>query len=137
MDCLFVYGTLRKEFGHPLGLLLASRAEFIGIGYVFGHLYDLGEYPGIQLDPSTERRVVGDVYQLHYPVQMLSDLDDYEGVSDTYSSEFPYRRVVDTVYVAEEPFPQVWIYEYTGKIEGFQRILCGDYLDYLKAREPN
>jgi len=107
----------------------------LGVGYVHGYLYDLGEYPGIRLDPTTENRVIGEVYQLDYADQMFPEFDYYEGVSEIYSPEFPYRRVKGTVFIENEPYPYVWMYEYHGDTADLPQIMHGDYLVFLKDRK--
>ena len=42
---LFVYGSLRKEFGHPAYEYLSNYFHLIGPARVKGLVYDLGEYP--------------------------------------------------------------------------------------------
>ncbi|WP_209328864.1 gamma-glutamylcyclotransferase family protein [Lunatimonas salinarum] len=134
MDFLFVYGTLRSDYGHPLGRLLEENATFLGSGHVNGYLYDLGEYPGIKLDAAAEARVIGEIYRLRLANKILTELDKYEGVSESYTPDFPYRRIADTVFLAGERYPNVWIYEYQGDTVGLPRILDGDYLAYLREK---
>lgn len=77
---LFVYGTLkRRPTGRHHALLRAAR--FVSGGSVRGDLYDLGSYPGLVRAPHTDRRVVGEVYELPSEGidRMLHELDAYEG----------------------------------------------------------
>src|SRR5262245_13923992 len=78
-NLLFVYGTLRKGFDHPMADYLAARARHLGGGKVPGQLYDLGAYPGLLDAAGPEEWVYGDLYELREPAETLAALDRYEG----------------------------------------------------------
>src|SRR5438445_2899 len=48
-DRLFVYGTLMRDFDHPMAQLLSRRADFIGEARCQGRLYLVKHYPGLVL----------------------------------------------------------------------------------------
>jgi gamma-glutamylcyclotransferase (GGCT)/AIG2-like uncharacterized protein YtfP len=77
LDLLFVYGTLRATAGHPMHAVLAAAATAEGTATVRGRLHDLGEYPGLVLDPAGDR-VTGELYRIHDPA-VWATLDAYEG----------------------------------------------------------
>lgn len=56
----FVYGTLRQGESNDI-TQQHPRPRFIGRAWVLGRLYDLGDCPGLILDPSAGR-VAGEVY---------------------------------------------------------------------------
>ena len=60
-EFLFVYGTLRSEFPHPLAKQLSTQARFVGKGSTPGLLYDFGWYPGAKFDPHARTHVIGEV----------------------------------------------------------------------------
>ncbi|EON76556.1 hypothetical protein ADIS_3006 [Lunatimonas lonarensis] len=63
---------------------------------------------------------------------LLAVLDEYEGVSDSYSPEFPYKRKKTNVFLEKGTLSDVWVYVYQGNTHGLKPIPKGDYLDYLK-----
>lgn len=81
---LFVYGTLKR--GGPAHRLLAGQT-FLGDaetdpGY---RLYDLGRYPGLVKDPTTESSVKGELWAVSDVC--LAELDDYESAPTLYVRE--------------------------------------------------
>ena len=49
-DYLFAYGTLAED-RVPLEIASAvKRLKYVGDGFIFGRLYDLGDYPGAVLE---------------------------------------------------------------------------------------
>lgn len=74
---VFVYGTLRKgqEANHKL-----AGAEYVGDAHVTGILYNIDDkFPALVLYVGAAR-VDGEIWRC--PIDMLSELDTYEGVSD-------------------------------------------------------
>src|SRR6476660_9160329 len=87
---LFVYGTLRSEFPHPLAQRLKSQAELVDLGSAPGVLYDFGRYPGAMFKADARTRVIGEVYALKNPERLIAQLDHYEGTAEPNN---PFRRV--------------------------------------------
>ncbi|HYB06172.1 MAG TPA: gamma-glutamylcyclotransferase family protein [Methyloceanibacter sp.] len=79
---LFVYGTLRSEFLHPLALRLKSQAKFVGKGSAPGILYDFGCYPAAMFREDARSRVIGEVFALKTAQRLLDQLDHYEGTAE-------------------------------------------------------
>ena len=90
-DYLFVYGTLRSEFPHPLARRLQAQAKFIGKGSTPGALYDFGWYPGARFDPHARTHVIGEVFSIKNAERLLAELDHYEGTAEPGNA---FRRVL-------------------------------------------
>lgn len=133
---LFVYGTLRRRAGHPMGVLLRD-AQFVGEGTVPGRLYDLGPYPGMLPGSQPRDRVRGEVYRLQSPKLRLGQLDHYEGCGGAAGDEYRRRRM--TVRMDDGATVSAWLYVYNGAVRAGQRIAGGDYLrrgGVMKLRKP-
>ena len=125
-DCLFVYGTLRKDFGLELPERITNNLLFVAHGKVSGVLYDLGAYPGA-VPASGGEKITGDVYRIKDAENVFAVLDAYEGPG--------YRRQKAEVTMASNEHAEVWMYWYTGAVNERQRITGTDYLDYLKIKD--
>ncbi|MCA9650418.1 MAG: gamma-glutamylcyclotransferase [Myxococcales bacterium] len=124
---LFVYGTLRRDAGHPMHGPLRECARLRGRGRTRGILYMIGErYPGLVLD-ATAGWVTGELYQLHRPA-VLERLDEYEGASERDPEPREYRRVRAPVRLDDGRDHSAWIYEYAWPIAGRVVIASGDFL---------
>lgn len=131
---LFVYGTLRREFNHPLAQRLARQAHLIGQGTVPGRLYDLGDYPGLVPASIAGEQVLGDVYRLADPVRLLPILDDYEECIPTDPFNSLYLRQEITVSLAGGGSRRAWVYLFNRPVKSFRLIPFGDYLRYLQSK---
>jgi gamma-glutamylcyclotransferase (GGCT)/AIG2-like uncharacterized protein YtfP len=89
---LFVYGTLRSGYDNPMAQLLHQNARLLGHGNVPGRLFNLGWYPGATYEPNSPHRVWGDVYELTNET-ILTQLDDYEGITNHADEEYARRNV--------------------------------------------
>jgi gamma-glutamylcyclotransferase (GGCT)/AIG2-like uncharacterized protein YtfP len=130
---LFVYGTLRAKFPHPMAHQLAAAARFVGEGSVPGVLYSLGTYPGATLDPNAATRVIGDVFALPRDGSLLADLDAYEATS---KEDEPYTRVRVDVRMANGQIIPCWTYELGNVPRRARRIHTGDFLLHRRAQKP-
>ncbi len=75
---LFVYGTLRPCFGHPLGVALATRSRALGRATVCGELFDQGDYPVAIRSKDLSRSIHGELFELPAEDQLWGRLDEYE-----------------------------------------------------------
>src|SRR4030081_3894804 len=78
-NLLFVYGTLRAGFDHPMAKLLSHDADFLGPARCQGRLYLVKHYPGLVLSDEPGDVVFGELVRLHTPQASLITFDDYEG----------------------------------------------------------
>lgn len=116
---VFVYGTLRRGASKPIEKMFPD-AERVTAGHAPGTLYDLGEYPGIWVNPSGGW-VVGEVYRI--PAKRLAALDEYEEVERGFYT----RREVE-VRTATGPI-RAQIYEYNpDEFPDAREIPSGDWL---------
>lgn len=123
---LFVYGTLRKEYGLRLIEVVDKNLEYIGEAKVKASLYDLGSYPGAVKDNSNNE-VVGDVFLVKDADKVFKVLDEYEGEE--------YSRQKEQVQLSSGKTITAWIYWYNQKTEEKQKIRQKNYLDYLKTKD--
>ena len=77
-DFLFAYGTLQPCHAPANVAPIVAQLIPIGEGFVNGVLYDLGGHPGAVLNPSSQQRIFGIVYQLPEDESALAELDAYE-----------------------------------------------------------
>lgn len=126
-DYLFAYGTLRPGFAPREVAGLFRRIIRIGAASVPGRLYNLGDYPGAILDPNSEAKIIGEIFQLPTDVETLAALDAYEGVdpADPAASLFA-RRKCDAL-LNDGGQLECWVYEYNREIAPSTLIEGGDY----------
>lgn len=126
---LFVYGTLRRAFSHPMQKLLERGGMWRGEGTCQGRLYDLGAYPGMVDPDAPEDEVTGDVYALAPARQdkVLHRLDRYEGVEAGL-----YRREQRSVVLGGEEV-NAWVYLYDRPLEDAELIPSGDYAAHAEG----
>lgn len=123
---LFVYGTLRKDYGLRLMQEVGNQCVFAGHGKVKGALYDLGAYPGA-VEGMLKKEIRGDVYQVTDAGVVLPVLDGYEGED--------YCRKKTTVMLDSGKRIEAFIYWYTGERNKALLIEEEDYLNYLKNKK--
>ncbi|HKS28740.1 MAG TPA: gamma-glutamylcyclotransferase family protein [Pyrinomonadaceae bacterium] len=121
---VFVYGTLRRGGVRAMPELF-PRATFVGSGSVRGSLYDMGEYPGLQLDDSGSM-VTGEVYEIDD--ETLGRLDEIEAPAHYRRTETEVSlgsyRVTCWVYLFDPDFyPEV------------ELIASGDWIEYAGTKE--
>ena len=131
MSYLFVYGTLRKGFGHPMAELLERYGEFFTSGTCKGLLYDLGPYPVFTYTSAVDEDVFGDVYLLHNEHEVLTILDEYEGVGEKLETGVTYERLKLNIESVDGVTLSAWIYLYLGTLDHLTPIKGGDYLNYI------
>jgi gamma-glutamylcyclotransferase (GGCT)/AIG2-like uncharacterized protein YtfP len=130
-DAIAVYGTLRRgQRNHRL----LGGAQFLGIGYVSGALFDMPQtplreyaYPALVEGPG---RVAVEVYRLPGD-EVLAALDALElyDPSDEAGSEYLRRAVA----VFEGPVSRAYAYLYHGAREELGgAIATGDWLASLE-----
>ncbi len=128
MDYLFVYGTLRSELVPPHLRQILNESSRIGTGTVRGQLYDLGQYPGAQLDASAETLIVGEVFALLESRPALAVLDYYEGFDPADPEASLFIRTKCQVELNDNRQLECWIYVYNQPLVSAPLIISGDYL---------
>lgn len=104
---LFVYGTLKPEAAHPLGVLLLEGARLIGRGSVQARLYLVTEidaegvnsYPGAVPSAEPGDRVHGALFEITDPDRLFPAFDRFEACSPDWPEphEFLRRRAPVTM----------------------------------------
>lgn len=123
---LFVYGTLldkQNEFGAHLN----ENCSFYADGRFKGRLYDIGEYPGAVLDPESENYVLGKIFLVTDPTEVLRLLDDYEGFGPGQTQPNLFAREFIAIET-DNALINCWVYLYNLATEGFRLIASGKYL---------
>lgn len=132
---LFVYGSLRRGFQHPVFDYIKNHFTFVADGKVDGLLYDLGTYPAAI--PATDGKgLVGELFVAKSEEDFewaISQLDDYEGLNPEADETSIYRREAVTVH-HNGIQTQAWIYWYNGAVEDKQVIESGDVMEYFKNK---
>lgn len=125
-DYLFAYGTLAEKPPAKISALI-GQLKPVGEGYVYGRLYDVGEYPGAILDGGTRSRVFGKIFELSPDRAVLKQLDSYEGFDpeDRRTSLFVRRRA--SISRTKQPPLRAWIYEYNRDVGSLPLIKSGHY----------
>jgi len=95
---LFVYGTLLSKYNNEMSVFLRSNSKFIGNGFIYGKLYDLGKYPAA-VDLDTDSKVFGEIYQLINFDETIKILDDYEEIGEEFSLPNEYIRKEVNVFI--------------------------------------
>src|SRR5574339_636591 len=123
---LFVYGTLRRGFNHPMARLLALHARYVGAGWLNGRLYHLGRYPGVIFSHRPDDWVRGDLYEMNAPPRLLSRLDRYEGVDTDRKRLAEYQRLIAEIRRGDGATQQAWVYCYRLPVNRLKRLGFGD-----------
>jgi len=132
-DRLFVYGTLMRDFDHPMAQLLSRSADFIGEACCAGRLYLVKHYPGLVLSDAADDFVFGELYRLKQPEALLREFDMYEACGEGFAEPTEYIRRVLPVMLqdgADEPSTaEAWTYLYNWPVAHLPRIVSGRFLE--------
>jgi gamma-glutamylcyclotransferase (GGCT)/AIG2-like uncharacterized protein YtfP len=129
---LFVYGTLRSEFPHPLSRRLKAQAKLIGKGSTPGALYDFGWYPGAKFDADARSRVLGEVFSLENAERLLAELDHYERTAEPGNA---FRRVPVKVRLDRGGTVDAWSYEMGDSTARRRPIESGDFIHCRRLKD--
>jgi gamma-glutamylcyclotransferase (GGCT)/AIG2-like uncharacterized protein YtfP len=129
---LFVYGTLRSEFPHPLARRLKAQAKLIGKGSTPGMLYDFGWYPGAKFDPNARTDVIGEVFSIENAERLLAELDHYEGAAEPGNA---FHRVPVKVRLDRGGAVDAWSYEMGDSKARRRPIESGDFIHYRRLKD--
>lgn len=133
---LFVYGSLRQGFNHPAYEYIKQYFNLLGHGKTKGILYDLGEYPAA-VPSDDQHRIAGELYQILHEDEFeyaIAQLDDYEGVDESYDQPSLYRRALTDVHLDNGSKHEAWIYWYTGNFTNKAVVESGDVLEYIRNK---
>lgn len=130
-DHLFVYGTLMSGLVTPIATYLKNNSAFLGEALLEGHLYDIGQYPGIIPQKGSNSWVQGHVFKLSNAQEMWPIVDRYEGIGPEFPKPMEYIRV-EIPILLEGSELTCWVYQYNYSVEGLPIIRSGNYLEHLK-----
>ena len=130
LTSVFVYGTLMC--GESRSAMLGDDSGTIAVGRVPGALFDLGDYPGLQADPSRLAWVVGEI---RAPVDgsAVEALDRIEGFPGFESPGGLFRRRIAEVSIADGRLGRAWVYVLADK-RTYPRIDGGDWRAHQRGR---
>jgi gamma-glutamylcyclotransferase (GGCT)/AIG2-like uncharacterized protein YtfP len=130
-DRLFVYGTLMRDFDHPMAQLLSRSADFIGEARCAGRLYLVKHYPGLVLSDVSDEVVFGELYRLTQPEALLREFDMYEACGEGFAEPTEYiRRLLPvTLTDGESPTCEAWTYLYNWPVAHLPRIASGRFME--------
>ncbi|MEA5260016.1 pyruvate carboxylase [Arcicella aquatica] len=126
-EFLFVYGTLRKDFGNELHKLITRNSEFIGMATYQGKMYNIGEYPGIVPSEDESSKVVGELYKLSNSIRLIRILDEYEEFYPENIAESVFVRKSISVSIDGKDY-ESYSYLYNRPTDGLAEITSGNFL---------
>jgi gamma-glutamylcyclotransferase (GGCT)/AIG2-like uncharacterized protein YtfP len=136
-EYLFVYGTLRRALvknASPELATLMQGLRFVGSGKIHGQLYDLGAYPGAIVGENFETNIIGEIYELSEPRDVLEMLDVYEGFIPGELEASLFARIQAPVTLPDGQCVECWLYVYNDWVAMGQLIEHGDYAEYLQRK---
>ena len=109
---LFVYGTLHPDRAPAEIAAAVSQLKRIGSGTIRGRLYNLGDYPGVVIDPIHNDDIPGTIFALPDDPTLLAALDRYEDFrpSDPEGSLFLRKQLLVTL--PDGTTLESWVYLY-------------------------
>lgn len=128
-DRLFVYGTLMRDFDHPMAQLLSRSAEFIGEARCRGRLYLVKHYPGLLLSDAADELVFGELYRLTQPEALLREFDMYEACGEGFAEPTEYIRRMLPVTLQDGAVAEAWTYLYNWPVAHLPRIASGRFME--------
>jgi gamma-glutamylcyclotransferase (GGCT)/AIG2-like uncharacterized protein YtfP len=128
-DRLFVYGTLMRDFDHPMAQLLAANADFLGEAQCRGRLYLVKHYPGLVLSDDPADAVFGELYRLRQPDELLREFDMYEACGEGFREPTEYLRQILKVTLADGSSNDAWTYVYNWPVARLPRIESGRFME--------
>jgi gamma-glutamylcyclotransferase (GGCT)/AIG2-like uncharacterized protein YtfP len=131
---LFVYGTLRREYEHPLYTFLLANGISLGRATTEGTLLAVSYYPALILRRHGEGRVIGELFRLRNSDMILQRLDRYQRSSRSDPQPHPFRKSIISVRDREEQQVQAWAWLWNQPAGGFEVIESGDYIQWWNER---
>ncbi len=133
---LFVYGSLRRGFQHPVFDYIKNHFTFVSYASAKGKMYDFGDYPAA-ISSNDGGKIIGELFVANSEDDFnwaISQLDDYEGLNPEAGEQSLYKREITVVtHAAVET--TAWIYWFNGDVTGKPVIESGDILEYIKNKK--
>ena len=134
---LFTYGTLQPGSAPAEIAGEVGRLRWVGRGFVRGHRYDLGDYPGAVLreDGNEDGEVIaGWICELPDDPDVLDRLDKYEEFDPANLQGSLFVRKESTVTFDNGAKIRCWIYVYN-RDPGASPSIAGDGFSKGRSRE--
>jgi gamma-glutamylcyclotransferase (GGCT)/AIG2-like uncharacterized protein YtfP len=128
-DHIFVYGTLMRGFDHPMAQLLSRGADFLGEARCRGRLYLVKHYPGLVPSDDADDVVLGELFRLRSPAELLREFDMYEACGEGFAEPTEYVRRMLPVARDDGAASEAWTYIYNWPVAGLPRIASGRFLE--------
>jgi gamma-glutamylcyclotransferase (GGCT)/AIG2-like uncharacterized protein YtfP len=128
-DRLFVYGTLMRDFDHPMARMLSRNADFLGPARCRGRLYLVKHYAGLVLSGDEGDVVQGEVYRLHQPEALIAEFDMYEACGEGFPEPTQYIRQMLPLTLAGGATIEAWTYIYNWPVTELKRIASGRFME--------
>ena len=125
---LFAYGTLAGTHVPQEIATAVKRLKYVGDGFIFGRLYDLGEYPGAVLETERQNKIFGKIFEVPRDPSLLKRLDGYEGFNPNRPARSLFIRRRTTISRPNQPPLTGWVYEYNGSINSHPAVKDGHYV---------
>lgn len=126
-DFLFSYGTLIPQ--HAPEEIAVATANLVPYaeGWVYGTLYDLGDYPAAVLDSDQGGKIFGTVFLIPSDPDFLRRLDVYEGFEPENAGVSLFVRKRHPVRLSNGQTLDCWLYEYNGRPAHAPILVSGRY----------
>jgi gamma-glutamylcyclotransferase (GGCT)/AIG2-like uncharacterized protein YtfP len=122
---LFVYGSLKRSFQHPMHSYIEKWARYMDVGSLQGRLYRIDWYPGAVDSGEVGDRVHGEIYQMVDPVPLLDRLDAFEAYDPRSAEACEYLRLVRPVVSTNRGVLPCYVYLYHFPLGAADRIETG------------
>jgi gamma-glutamylcyclotransferase (GGCT)/AIG2-like uncharacterized protein YtfP len=129
---LFVYGTLKSDASNVNAQYLHQHARLLGEATWEGSLYLVRNYPGAVRSQLQGDLVLGELWELSNPEELLASLDEYEECSPTSPLPHEYERSIESILFRGE-FVKAWVYIYQLDIAPLQKISTGNFVNENKT----
>ncbi len=127
-DLLFVYGTLMRDFDHPMARLLSANADFLGQARCRGRLHLVKHYPGLVLSDDPADIVHGELFRLRERDALLREFDMYEACGEGFPEPTEYVRRTLEVTLEDGATCEASTYLYNWPVAHLPRIASGRFL---------
>jgi gamma-glutamylcyclotransferase (GGCT)/AIG2-like uncharacterized protein YtfP len=133
-DGFFVYGTLMRGESR-FDVLKRYGLECVLLAETEGQLLDLGLFPGLTHDGSSDSHVQGEFVRLRNLEAALAALDEIEGFRGYGKPGSLYRREQIPVHVGDGRLRGAWAYFLDAAADDSQTIESGDWRQHCGSRE--
>ncbi len=110
---------------------LLGPVIFRGRATCRGILYCAGSFPALVKSNRESDRVVGEVYELLNPTEVMPALDEYEAFDPANPSGSLFVRELNIVEFENGDLINVWLYYFNRPVSPFDRIPDGNFATWV------